>query len=66
MLEKTMQGYVNPFVCECGKVKSDPHAKYCRACQIAMLADLDRKAYEARQLGKARAAVWARAFMFVG
>lgn len=63
-MEPTLQGYVNPFVCECGKVKSDPHTKYCRDCQIAMLvADQDRKAYEARQLAKSRAAVWARAFI---
>jgi hypothetical protein len=61
-MEPTLQGYANPFMCECGKVKSDPHTTHCRDCQIALIAaQQESDAYKARQLAKARAAIWARA-----
>jgi len=57
---------VKRFLCECGRVKSDPHATLCRDCTLALHETLrEQRATEARQHARTRAAAWARAMGFL-
>ena len=64
MHEKTLQGHTVSFVCECGKVKSNPSMPACMDCTIALQELLrETREYESRKLAVTRAAKWARAMI---